>query len=52
MSDQISMKELIVPFTGEQEKKGKQKQPPSRGPPVVTLRLSDCSVPSLEGDRK
>ena len=43
MNEPISMKEQIDPFTGEQEKTGKLKQPPSRGLPVINLRLSVCT---------
>ena len=33
MNDQIRVKEFTDPFTGEQEKKAKKKQSPSRGCP-------------------
>ena len=44
-NDQISMKEYMDPFTGEQKKYGKEKQPPSRGLPEIKVWLPDYSVP-------
>lgn len=49
MNDQISFKEFVDTFTGEPVKQGKDKQPPSRGLPVVKVWLSGFSVPPLGG---
>ena len=43
MNDQISLKEFVDPFTGEPVKQGKEKQPPSRGPPQEIGPYRACS---------
>ena len=52
MNDQIRVKEFTNPFTGEQEKKGKEKTVPELGLPVTILRLSYLSMHPFEGDHR